>query len=134
MRRSPQIFRPRATSVGKRRIACTLLFAYLVLLLQPCAMAMDAGATQHGKQCHQELVYPGDAGCLSQPVAECATDDTIIDERGVSIADVDLQLVALLPLDSADLAGPSVAQLNYHCRAPPKAGPALNIQYCVYLK
>jgi len=134
MRRLSKVLPLALPPAGKRLVVCAILVSYLALLLQPCAMAMDVGSAQHGEVCHQETTYPEDAGCLSQPVAECANDDVITNDRVSALPDVEQQLVALMPVISGEPALPVVAEWKYFSRAPPIGGPALNILHCVYLK
>ena len=134
MRRLSNPLRLALPPAGKRQVVCVILVSYLALLLQPCAMAMDVASAQHGEECHQQSTYPKDVGCLSQPVAECANDDAITNDRVSALPDVEQQLVALMPVISGEPALPFVAEWMYFSRAPPIGGPALNILHCVYLK
>ena len=134
MRRFSDVLPLALPPAGKRQVVCAVLVSYLALLLQPCAMAMDVASAQHGEECYQQSRYPEDGGCLSQPVAECANNDAITNDRVSALPDVEQQLVALMPVLSVEPALSVVAEWKYYSRAPPIGGPALNVLHCVYLK
>jgi hypothetical protein len=134
MCKSPPSARSLFTASAKRRLACTVLLAYLALLLQPCAMAMNHAPDQHNDTCHQEFTLSEDSGCLSQPASDCATDKSVIDWQNPWGTDSDVQLVSLLHPVSILAVETSSSELRYFSRAPPPGSPALNLRHCVFLK
>lgn len=115
-------------------LARATLLAYLLLVLQPCVMAMGHEAHDHHENCHQDSLHLDSETCLSQSASACAADDSIFDDRDSWNGYSNTLPATSLPGASLKFDAASVAASRYFTRAPPRAGPALNIRHCVFLK
>lgn len=118
----------------RRPIGWAMLLVYAALLLQPCAAAMGHDPVQHSGTCHDDYADPGLDACLSQPAADCATDDSIFGTNDTLRLADEGQAVAVLPVDCNSSGTVFTAAETYFSRAPPSGGVALNVRHCVYLK
>ncbi len=110
------------------------LAAYLLLLLQPCAVAMGHEPNRHSDGCQHEASRQDVDACLTQPVADCANDDLVFGGQDTRNLDPDFQAAVLvLPEQPASFA-PVTAAKRYFSRGPPTGAVPLNVRHCIYLK
>ena len=119
----------------RRLIASVLILAYAVLLVQPCATAMEHEPAQHPVTCHEQPADNTAVDCLNQPVAECSTGDWSFDSRDGSILKFDKLLAVSAPVPTIASTATATGIAHHLSRAPPGTGaPAVYLLNCVFLK
>jgi hypothetical protein len=111
-----------------------MIFTFLAVFLQPCAMAMGSDADQHPLDCHQDSAQTETFACMSQPALDCATDDLITDGRDTWKPYFDHQVATIVLAPLVDLSASLASRSAYFSRPPPSGAPPLNVRHCVYLK